>query len=399
MSLFEILIFINVKVLIMQFYKFYDVKDLFSFKYKNSLKGKNMLTIGRSCNKSYKLSTPMKNHSTMLPAYNIKFEGALKHNNSAFSQISQGLRHIGQNIKSIINSKINLYTSQVKLQDIDNVQGYLKLNEGEKRKFRRLFQKEIIGKSIAHFNPEYKHPFQSEAELKELFRFSRIIAHSFKDSKVVAVGRSPLWFLETLKMMKGSKVNLDNYSELAVTGLTSVNNFTKTEIKEFAGYLKNANLSPETMIEHSKKTGQKTVLFDFLHTGKGMIQTINLMDEVLKHNYKNNIAPLKSEFKSSDEAIKAFHDSIKVVGMFWKDHKPASLPANVDKKLYQVDYDLSVNFFDHIFRDDLGTEFLRIDWEDVNPLDVKPTDRARLSRFMLIDKLFQKGLLKEGQRA
>lgn len=314
---------------------------------------------------------------------------------SVYSFLNQAIESSFINCK---NTFKQFSSPKLDLSKVDNIEGYLKLNNSDKNKIRELFKKEVIGKSIAAYDKSIKHPFQSEADLKELMRFSRIVAHSFKNSRVLAIGRSPLWFLETLKMMKGSKVNLDNYSEIAVSGLRSANFFCENEIKAFGKYLNNANLSPEQIIEYSTKTGQKTVLFDFLFSGKGMVHVIDLMDNVLKQNYKNNKANIKSKYKSPEEALNAFHNSIKVTGMYFKSHKPTVLTQGVESKLYQVDQKLSVNFFDHLFRDDLGVEFNIPDWEYINPLAVKPSDRARLSRFMLIDQLFDKDLLKEAKK-
>lgn len=117
------------------------------------------------------------------------------------------------------------------------------------------------------------------------------IYKNYKDQPIICLGRSPKWFLNAALWMKDG---IDDYKYVAFSqywykpdskeGIKRINISapTEDEITAYRKYLKRIKADPETIVNHMKKTGKKTVITDYICSGKGCSSFLEIMGEYAK---------------------------------------------------------------------------------------------------------------------
>lgn len=136
------------------------------------------------------------------------------------------------------------------------------------------------------FDPEdSKLPLQTEKNMEEFIKTSKIYS-KYKDQPIICLGRSPKWFLNASLWMKDG---IEDYKFVAfsgfwhrpdpVEGMRKMAFVAPTEKEELAyrKYLKRIKADPQTIVDTMEKTGKKTVITDYICTGKGVCSFLDVM--------------------------------------------------------------------------------------------------------------------------
>lgn len=239
---------------------------------------------------------------------------------------------------------------------------YMAMSENTKKRFRKRYKtffndknldtNELIDKNFLDM------PLQSEQQMDEFLKTAKIYS-KYKDHPIICLGRSPKWFLNAALWMKDG---IDDYKFVAFskywyqpdlfTGeMTRKDNFapTKEEEAAYRKYLKRIKADPQTIVNHMKKTGKKTIITDYIDTGKGVTSFLDLM----------------SKYAEDLGILEEFCNSIHIVGIGSKrhveermkiDYEPTPkviMPErmapyemkglwtyNIDQDFYDMDYDM-----------------------------------------------------------
>jgi len=169
---------------------------------------------------------------------------------------------------------------------------YMAMSESTKKRFRKRYatffnsknfnQDEMIDKDYLSM------PLQAEWEMDEFLKVAKIYS-KFKDNPIICLGRSPKWFLNAALWMKDG---IDDYKFVAFSRNWYRHDSSTGEItrrdkeaptpKEEAAYrkyLKRIKADPQTIVEHMKKTGKKTIITDYIDTGKGVTSFLDVMSK------------------------------------------------------------------------------------------------------------------------
>ena len=143
--------------------------------------------------------------------------------------------------------------------------------------------------------------------MDEFIKTAKIYS-KYKDQPIICLGRSPKWFLNAALWMKDG---IDDYKFVAfskywywpdkVEGVKKMSpQFCPTdkEVAEYRKYLNRIKADPKTIVDNFEKTGKKTVITDYISTGKGVASFLDVMG-----NYADDLGILE---KFSKEVFKLF---------------------------------------------------------------------------------------------
>lgn len=128
-------------------------------------------------------------------------------------------------------------------------------------------------------------PLQAENNMDEFIKTSKIYSR-YKDQPIICLGRSPKWFLNASLWMKDG---IEDYKFVAfsgfwhrpdpIEGLRKMPSVAPTEKEELAyrKYLKRIKADPQTIVDTMEKTGKKTVITDYICSGKGACSFLDVM--------------------------------------------------------------------------------------------------------------------------
>lgn len=167
---------------------------------------------------------------------------------------------------------------------------YMAMSDNAKKRFRKryktFFKDNIIDTSEMIDQKFLYMPLQSEETMNEFLKTSKIYA-KYKDNPIICLGRSPKWFLNAALWMKDG---IDDYKFVAFsknwyrpdyfTGEINRVDSSAPTIKEEAAYrkyLKRIKADPQTIVNHMKETGKKTIITDYIDTGKGVTSFLDVM--------------------------------------------------------------------------------------------------------------------------
>lgn len=233
---------------------------------------------------------------------------------------------------------------------------YCAMSEATKRRFRKKYNNFDKDKSINKeqlFNKESKRmPLKTEHLMDEFIKTAKIY-NKYKEQPIICLGRSPKWFLNAALWMKDG---IDDYKFVAFSkfwylpdyrdGIRRVEGAapTEEEITAYRKYLKRIKADPQTIVNHMKKTGQKTVITDYLNSGKGASSFMEVMG-----NYAKDLGILE-EFSKSIQIVgigsmrymeKFSHDDEEVLTP--KVYMPKVLwpyERNIKQEFYDMNYDM-----------------------------------------------------------
>ncbi|MBD5403238.1 hypothetical protein HDR58_10660 [bacterium] len=169
---------------------------------------------------------------------------------------------------------------------------YITMSDNTKRRFRKryatFFKNKQFKKEEMIDNRFLSMPLQSETLMDEFLKTSKIYS-KYKDNPIICLGRSPKWFLNAALWMKDG---IDDYKFVAFSKNWYAPDIFTREIsrkdklaptpKEEAAYrkyLKRIKADPQTIVDHMKETGKKTVITDYIDTGKGVTSFLDVMSK------------------------------------------------------------------------------------------------------------------------
>ena len=110
--------------------------------------------------------------------------------------------------------------------------------------------------------------------------------NKYKDHKIICLGRSPKWFLNTSLWMKDG---IENYDFVAFSKSWYLPDYrgnirrqpelapTEEQIRSYRKYLRNVKADPESIVKSFEKTGKKVILTDYVCTGKGVTSFLEIL--------------------------------------------------------------------------------------------------------------------------
>lgn len=185
---------------------------------------------------------------------------------------------------------------------------YMAMRESTRTRFRKRYktfmksanQDELVDKKFTYL------PLQTDKSMEDFIKISKIY-NKYKAQPIICLGRSPKWFLNTALWMKDG---IDSYKFVAFSKywfylnngeIRRLDSMAPTEKEEqaYEKYLKRIKADPETIVKNMKETGQKTVITDYICTGKGMCSFLDLV----------------SKFAEKKNILEDFAKSIQIVGI------------------------------------------------------------------------------------
>lgn len=324
---------------------------------------------------------------------------------------------------------------------------YRAMNNYTKKRFRKRYEKffndpTINKKELVDSKFKYM-PLQTERSMDEFLKIAKMYA-KYKEQPIICLERSPKWFLNAALWMKDG---IDNYTFVAfsknwyrpdpIEGAHRMQISAPTEKEEAAyrKYLKRIKADPLHIVKHFEETGKKTVITDYICSGKGICSFLEIMS-----NYADDLGILEK-----------FSKSIQIVGIGSYDYMEELNPyadiietpkAMLPEKLIPYKKDIKQEFYDmdyNMFREMLinqntnecrSTYFPHETWTVYNPdrfktglvTDIKKVksklkelkesgeksmssfspamyDFRNLLNFRILDGLNERGLLKDKHKS
>ena len=213
-----------------------------------------------------------------------------------------------------------------------NYEEYMAMTENTKQRYRKkyasffmneLSKEEQLNKKELIDEKSLYMPLKSEALMDEFLNVAKVYS-KYKENPIICLGRSPKWFLNASLWMKGG---IKDYKFVAFSNSWyDQDPFTKDIIRRnklaptpeeeeaFRKYLKRVKADPQTIVNHMKKTGKRTVITDYIDTGKGVTSFLDLM----------------SKYAEDLGILKEFCESIHIVGIGSLTHEEKRLKHNFD---------------------------------------------------------------------
>ena len=171
---------------------------------------------------------------------------------------------------------------------------YHTMSEGAKKRYREIYygfatNEEVNKKDLADKTSQVI-PLVDDDDINNFVEFSKIYLQ-YKDQPIICLGRSPKWFLNTAFWMEGG---LPEYKFVAFSkywfvedeeeGVRKINRLAPTQEEEAAyrKYLDRIGVNPQKIVETMRETGKKTVITDFICTGKGACSFLDVMSRYAK---------------------------------------------------------------------------------------------------------------------
>lgn len=172
-----------------------------------------------------------------------------------------------------------------------NYEDYVSMKPHKREFYRKRindFDKILAENENDIFDKKYKTlPLKTERNMDEFLKTSKIYT-KYKEQPIICLGRSPKWFLNTALWMKDG---IDNYNFVAFSkfwywpdkqeGMRRMASVapTKEEITAYRKYLNRIQADPKTIVENYEKTGKKTVITDYISTGKGVTSFLEILSD------------------------------------------------------------------------------------------------------------------------
>ena len=163
---------------------------------------------------------------------------------------------------------------------------YIAMWPSTKKRLRRLYKDFNRGlvKDVMFDPKNTKMPLQTERNMDKFIEISSKYI-KYKDQPIICLGRSPKWFLNTALWMEDG---IPGYKYVAFSGYwyrpspegmrrLPKNVPTDKEEAAYRKYLNRIQADPKTIVEHMEQTGKKTVITDYICSGKGACSFLDLM--------------------------------------------------------------------------------------------------------------------------
>ncbi len=237
---------------------------------------------------------------------------------------------------------------------------YNAMTETTKKRMRKRYEKFFNDKSInrkelydtRHF--QYM-PLDNEQKFDEFIKFSSLY-NEFKDRKIVCIGRSPKWFLNTSVWMKDG---IDSYDFAAFSGnwfkrdpefgITPVKAAmpTEREYKAYKRYLKQKGLDPLSIVKNTEKTGKRTIFTDYIQTGRGVSSFLDIMSRIAKEQgvleqFSKSIEIIGIGSREYNEMLNPFSEYSETPEALYPENlRPYE--KNIKQKFYSMPADIQID--------------------------------------------------------
>lgn len=227
---------------------------------------------------------------------------------------------------------------------------YMAMTPNTKQRFRRMYHSyaQKMNKSQMANPKEGNMPLINEGSMDEFIKTASIYK-KYKNQPIICLGRSPKWFLNAALWMKDG---IDDYKFVAFSGYwfwpdygEGVRKFeknapTEKEVTRYRKYLKDQSVDPKTIVDHYKKTGEKTVLTDFVATGKGMTSFLDIMadyadEEGILEEFSKSIQIVAIGSMDYMEDLNPYADSISIPRVFMPP-KLQKYSDNIKQEFYNI---------------------------------------------------------------
>jgi len=232
---------------------------------------------------------------------------------------------------------------------------YKALTENTKIRYRKRYQSfytdPFIDKNEMFDTRATYMPLRTEDEMDKFIEISSKY-NQYKDQPIICLGRSPKWFLNTSLWMEGG---INDYKFVAFSKFwykpdrwgTKMNRYqdlapNEKEIEAYRKYLKRIKADPKTIVEHMQKTGKKTVLTDYIHSGKGMTSFLEIMadmaeEEGILEEFSKSLEIVGIGSLYYMETLDPDADSISAPDVFMPE-KLKPFKANIKQRFFDMDY-------------------------------------------------------------
>lgn len=204
----------------------------------------------------------------------------------------------------------DFYDENRSVQDVTH-ESYIKMKDYTKLRYRALYKNfhntPFINREELYRPDQARLPLQDPETMDKFIEASSLYL-KYKDQPIICLGRSPKWFLNTALWMKDG---LESYKFVAfserwyrpdkIEGVKRMDTVapTEKEINAYKRYLKDVGADPKTIVKHMKETGKKTVITDYINSGKGVTSFLEIM----------------ANYADDEGILKEFSESIEIVGI------------------------------------------------------------------------------------
>ena len=232
---------------------------------------------------SYRFTNSNNQYSSITNKYNLQPAG------SKILQTNSSLHKIPANFHYNANIHFGEFFDPNRTVPHIDYEEYVAMTNITKRRFRKRYQtfdKKVDTKELFD-TKDSRLPLQSEKEMDEFIKTSKIYT-KYKDQPIICLGRSPKWFLNAALWMKDG---IDDYKFVAFSkfwfrpdykeGVKRLDSLAPTEKEEnaYRRYLKRIKADPQTIVDNMEKTGKKTVITDYICSGKGACSFLDVMSK------------------------------------------------------------------------------------------------------------------------
>lgn len=238
-------------------------------------------------------------------------------------------------------------------------------------------------------------PLLSDKDMNNFIKGAQIYSN-YKDKNIISLGRSPKWFLNTSKSMEGG---IQDYKSVAFSdywyridpkeGAVRINRAAPSveEVVAYRKYLKSIQADPKSIVDNFKNTGKKTVITDYIQTGKSACSFMEIMGD-----YAKDLGILK-DFSKAIEIIGI--GSFEYTEILDPYSETLSLPRvpmpkvlqkyddNIKQRFYNLDYQV---FCDMILNQNANNchpdYYPHSAWTLYNPKELQVTQNGKSSKLM-----------------
>ena len=220
------------------------------------------------------------------PQHNIKKINqnpvTIAHNDSPVQQVPLKNNYL-------VNVSFKAFTDPNRTVADMEFENYAIASETTKRRYRKLYENFYKTRDINRqqlFNPKNPNlPLRSEHNMDAFIKTSRNYI-KYKDQPIFCLGRSPKWFLNAALWMKDG---IPDYKFIAFSKSWYLPNKkggvdyvpedapTPKEVAAYRKYLKRIKADPQSIVDNFEKTGKRTVITDYICSGKGACSFLEVM--------------------------------------------------------------------------------------------------------------------------
>lgn len=257
---------------------------------------------------------------------------------------------------TLYNISFNGWTNPNRLVGDVDLESYYIMTDKSKERYRKLYdtfstseeieQKQLFDKTTKLL------PLKNEKTMDKFIEMSQKYL-KYKDQPIICLGRSPKWFLNTAFWMKDG---LSDYNFAAFSGYwyrpTGHNQVkmiqsdapTPEEEAAYRKYLDRIGVTPQKIVETMKNEGKKTVITDYICSGKGACSFLDILsryadEQGILEDFANSIQIVAIGSMDYMETLDPYADSISIP----KVPMPPLLKPyekNIKQEFYNMDYNL-----------------------------------------------------------